>query len=306
MKKYLFLIIKIVVSISLLYFIFLQVDWHQFPNSIKSADLNCLFMAFILGAVFNLIKFLKWKALINSHDQKHSYLDSAKSYMIGNALGMVTPMRAGDLGRALYFVSKERPRIMLLTIKDRFIDLIIVFLIAIAGSFILVNKGFGLLIIMLFGSGLLILYGPFRTHDILMKVIPERFLKGKFNNMIKGFSSLNRRTTSYALILSLVSFLIIIVEFYYLVLAYEDINLVSIYLVAPLITISTILPISIMGFGVREGLSIYLLAKFGVSPTAALSAAFLFFIINNFSISLIGVFFLAKIKVSKNTALKEI
>ena len=53
-----------------------------------------------------------------------------------------------------------------------------------------------------------------------------------------------------------------------------------------------------MGLGVREGLSIYFLAIFGVSAPAALSAAFLFFLINNVSISIIGVLYLGKVEMS--------
>jgi uncharacterized membrane protein YbhN (UPF0104 family) len=54
-----------------------------------------------------------------------------------------------------------------------------------------------------------------------------------------------------------------------------------------------------MGLGVREGISIVLLENFGISAPAAVSAAFLLFVINNASISAIGIIFLTKVKIKE-------
>ena len=133
MKGKLQTILKIVVSGILLYFIFKQIEWTQVVNSVKSGSPIQLIIGVLLGCGFNIVKFIKWHYLIKTEGHDYSFVDGVKSYVIGNCLGMVTPMRAGDLGRALYFNNNERPRIMGLTIIDRFIELVAVLILSIAG-----------------------------------------------------------------------------------------------------------------------------------------------------------------------------
>lgn len=305
MKNRLLFIIKVLVSVGLLSYIALKIDWSQMTVCFKHGNLFSLSLAAAFGILFNLIKFKKWHCLIRSGNQNHSYWDGAKSYMIGNALGMVTPMRAGDLGRALYYPSSERAKIMGLTIVDRFVDLAIVFILSIAGSFALINKGFGILVATLFVLSLLLLYSPYAVQKTLKSIFFNGFIKNKTNQLSNIFETLNYKVITLSLFLSFLAFTVIIFEFYYLVAAFEDIHLVSIFLVAPLITLSTVIPVSLMGFGVREGISILLLSNFQISSVTALSAAFLFFIINNFSISIVGVIFLSRVEIKIKTSVQN-
>ncbi|MDY6853843.1 MAG: lysylphosphatidylglycerol synthase transmembrane domain-containing protein [Thermodesulfobacteriota bacterium] len=304
MKKISLFGIKIVVSGGLLYAIILKIDWSQLSVSVIQGDLFYLCLGVFFGVAFNLVKFMKWHNLVKVRNHTYTYWDGAKSYMIGNALGLITPMRAGDIGRALYFDQKERPRIIGLTIIDRLIDLAIVVMLAIGGSFTLINKGFGTLVVLLSIFILFMLYSPNIMCKAFKIIIPTRFSR---LNIIKGldaFDNLDFRVITIASILSLIAFFFVILQFYYLVMAFEDITLLAIFLVTPLVTLSTIIPVSLMGLGIREGLSILLLSTYGVSASTAFSAAFLFFIINNVSISIIGIIHLSRIDVTtkKNNA----
>ena len=301
MKKKLLFIIKLLVSSGLLYFIAMKIDWGQLAVCLKHGNLFSLSLAAAFGILFNLIKFKKWHFLIKPGKQDHSYWDGAKSYMIGNALGMVTPMRAGDLGRSLYYPSDDRIKIMGLTIVDRMIDLSIVFALSIAGSFILINKGFGLLVICLFLLSLLLLYSPYAIQKTFKIIFSNEIIINKVSQLSHIFEMVNFKVISVSLFLSFLAFVTIIFEFYCLVAAFEDVHLLSIFFVAPLITLSSVIPISLMGFGVREGISILLLSHYHISSATALSAAFLFFVINNFSISIIGVFFLSRVEIKSKT-----
>jgi uncharacterized membrane protein YbhN (UPF0104 family) len=184
-----------------------------------------------------------------------------------------------------------------LTIVDRLVDLATVFILSIAGSFILINKGFGILVVILFLVSLLLLYSPHAIQKTLKNIFSNEFMANKINQLSHIFEMLNHKVITLSLFLSFLAFITIIVEFYCLVAAFEDIHLVSIFFVAPLITLSTVIPISLMGFGVREGVSILLLSNYQISSATALSAAFLFFIINNFSISIVGVIFLSRVEI---------
>ena len=305
MKNRLLFIIKVLISAGLLYYIALKIDWSQMTECLKRGNLFYLSLAAVFGILFNLIKFKKWHCLIKPGNPNHSYNDGAKSYMIGNALGMVTPMRAGDLGRSLYYPSGERAKIMGLTIVDRMADLSIVFILSISGSFVLINKGFGILVVVLFILSLLLLYSPYAIQKILTSIFPNEKIRLKIYQLYHVFEMLNFKVITLSLCLSFLAFITIIFEFYCLVTAFEDIHMTSIFLVAPLITLSTVIPVSLMGFGVREGVSILLLSHYQISPLTALSAAFLFFIINNFSISVIGVIFLSRIEIKPKTLVES-
>ncbi len=302
MKSKLSTILKIAVSAILLYFISKQIEWSQVVTSVKNGYPLQLTIGVLLGIGFNIVKFIKWHYLINQEGHNYSFMDGAKSYMIGNCLGMVTPMRAGDLGRALFFSNNERPRIMGLTVIDRYIELVAVLILSIAGCFVLLNRGVGFMVFVLAAAGLTLLYSAGVLHRAFKKNMPPGRVGEKIMKLIDVLRMMRVKTVSIVLLLSVVTFVLCILQFYYLITAFEETTRLSVFLVTPLITLSSILPVSLMGLGVREGISIVLFSKFGVSAAAALSAAFLFFLINNFSISLIGIFFLSKVKIkNKNT-----
>ncbi len=295
MKHSFLLIIKILVSVGLLVLILLKVDVSKLTASIQDGNMFYLSSGLIIGCIFNMVKFLKWHHLIKTRNRLFSYWDASKSYMIGNCLGLVTPLRAGDLGRALYFLSEDRPRIMGLTVIDRVMDITAVLMLSLVGSFYLLHKGFGILIVMLLLFCLFVLY----SHELLWN-FSKRLVTGRpsfwtrLGKVIDMLKDLNDKTVSTTLILSLVSFLLVIFQFYCLISAFEPASVSAVCLVTPLITLSSVIPVSFMGLGVREGIAMLLFAHFDISGTTAISAAFLVFIMNNVLISIIGMLFLSK------------
>lgn len=296
MKKVLLFLMKICVSGVLAYLIVLKIEWSQLQVSLLQGNYWYIVLAALIGTLFNFVKFFKWHFLIDLESGKYSYADASKSYMIGNALGLITPMRAGDLGRVLYFPPGEKSKILGLTIADRVIDLSAVFVLAISGSFILINKTLGTLMLLLTLVSILVLIGPAVSKTILEKrLVGIASFRDKIEKLSNVLDTLSIRMVSFCFLLSLVAFVLVILEFYFLVSAFEDISLWAVFLVAPLITLSSIIPVSIMGLGVREGLSVLLLSEYGVSAATGMTAAFLLFILNNVSISLIGILFFSRL-----------
>lgn len=142
------------------------------------------------------------------------------------------------------------------------------------------------------------LYSPYAVRKKFKKIVPNGFVKEKLNKLSQVFELLNYKIVTKALSLSLLAFITTLFEFYYVVSAFEDTALLSIYLVTPLITLSALIPVTFMGLGVREGLSMLLFSMFGITAGTALSAAFLCFVINNISISIIGIIYLSRIELT--------
>lgn len=300
MKKSLLLVIKILVSGGLLYLIMLKVDLKQLIISFSKGNFVYLTYGLLFGCIFNMIKFLRWRNLIRvGEGNVYSYGDAVKSYMIGNSLGLITPLRAGDLGRALYFASVDRSRIMGLTVIDRVMDISAVLVLSIGGSFYLINKEFGIFVTFLAVLCFIILFSQALLWTNVQKVIPAGRFWEKIIKLIDILKNLDTETISIALILSFLAFAIVLCQFYFLLSAFEGASFTSVFMVTPLITLSSIIPVSFMGLGVREGISILLFSKFGISGATALSAAFLGFVMNNVLISLIGIFFLSKIGLTR-------
>jgi len=297
LKNYLITILKILVSGVLLYLISKEIDWSQLIVSIKQGRFVYLFIGIITGCGFNVVKFIKWHYLIRTGNHNYSFSDGVKSYMIGNCLGLITPMRAGDLGRALYFHVDDRPRITGLTVMDRFTELVAVLALSIGGCFVLLNKVLGMIVVSLAFFGILSLYAAGFLHGTVRRIIPDGRIGQKIMKLSEMLRLPDKTSVSVVLILSFAAFVLCILQFYFLISAFEKISVLSTFLATPLVTLSSILPVSVMGLGVREGISIVLLAKFSISAATSVSAAFLFFLINNFSISSIGIYYLSKVKI---------
>ncbi len=294
MKKWLILAAKIAVSAVCVYLIVLKVEWGKLVRDVRAGDMRYLLAAAGVGAVFNLMKFAKWHVLIRAGGRPYSFWHAARSYMAGNALGIVTPMRVGDLGRALCFASHDRPRIVALTVLDRVLDLAAVVVLSVAGSAVLIGTAFSATLALTGLVSLAMLCFP----GTFLRAIAARVHHGTtgaaLGRLARAATALSSPLMLTSLALSFAAFALTILEFYFMVSAFENVPLSTTALVTPLITLSALLPVTFMGLGVREGLSMYLFSILHVSAPAALSAAFLGFLFNNVSISLIGVVFLTR------------
>jgi uncharacterized protein (TIRG00374 family) len=293
MKKYAILAAKIAVSIVLLYLILKKIDIRTLKDSLGQGRIAPMLAGAAVGVIFNLVKFLKWHCLIQADSSEHSYWDGAKSYMIGNALGVVTPMRAGDLGRALYFEPRSRPRVIGFTMIDRALDLVAVILFCVVGAVILVNPGFGLCLAAIGAASLVMLYNPMWMYRISNKLLHWGRLGKKLVEAAESLTLMNKRLLSISLSLSFLAFFLIIIQFFLVISAFDDISFLSACLATPLVTLSSLVPITFMGLGVREGFAVYLFSMLGISSATAFFTAFLCFFINNVSTGIIGAFFLA-------------
>lgn len=295
-KKYIILSIKVACSVLLLYLVLDTIELKVLMETFRQGRLLPLSVGVLVGVVFNLVKFLKWQKLIRADSDEHSYWDSAKSYMIGNALGVVTPMRAGDLGRALYFEPASRPHVVGFTIIDRVLDLIAVILFCVYGAIILVHQGFGLFLAVIGIVCLILLYHPLKIYKISSIIFGKIVLGEKLLKVTESLTLLNKRLLSISLTLSLISFFLIIVQFYFVISAFGEVSFLSACLATPMVTLSSLIPITFMGLGVREGFAVYLFSMLGVNPANAFSAAFLCFVINNVSTGFIGIFYMMTLK----------
>ena len=107
-----------------------------------------------------------------------------------------------------------------------------------------------------------------------------------------GLAALSHTSLSQLLLnigLAFVGFIIFYVQAFILLRAVSPSAPISVLPVFPIITLSTILPLSIGGVGIREWTAVLLLSRFNITPEAAITAFFGHFVVVQLLPSLVGV-----------------
>jgi|TARA_B100001971_G_C18239078_1_gene569486 uncharacterized membrane protein YbhN (UPF0104 family) len=283
---------KIVITILLVFLIFLKVDVNKVVGSLLNIELRYLVTAFVLAMMVVALRIYRWYYLIKK-DTNVSFRTAFVSYLAGLTTAIITPLRIGELTRVLYIKNQSKVKLVKFVLIDKFFDLFVIFILFVLGlSYI--DLRFLLLAMVL--SVVLVLF----FRNIRKMNFP---FKAKVLELVDGFRLVNRKTVFNCLLLTLASFIIYIMQFYVLVLSFEDVSFIAVFFVVPIIVLSNILPITIGGIGVREWVSIFVFSFFGVSEIAALSSAFLAFVLTLLIPSILGLFFVNRVKINNTRKL---
>jgi hypothetical protein len=115
----------------------------------------------------------------------------------------------------------------------------------------------------------------------------------RVNRVVKGIPSIPMPALAVNLSLTLLSLLIYTVQFALLLPHQAMANFYASGICLPLILLTSSLPISWAGMGVREAVAIMLLPRFGVLPEQAASASLLLFVISGLIPGGVGLLFIA-------------
>jgi len=217
-------------------------------------------------------------------------LNASKSYLAGLAIGLVTPARAGEMGRAFFLNAKDRLKRIGVVVIDKVFDLIGILLISLIGARIFLHQYFFflLLFLVLVGLGLLLFSKPFNRR--LRRSVSKTTLGVKLLPLLSGLDHISGRVVLISISLTLLMFIFIFLQCYALVKAFYDVPLSfnAILFSYPLVILANILPITVGGLGVREGVAVFCLSVFDVPGEVAVTATLYLFIINVVMPALLG------------------
>lgn len=291
-KALAFKIAKICVSFFLIIYVLQKIDVHELLQTIKSADIYLLIIAFSLNGINIILCIDKWKIILEVQEiyvpfktlLTFSFTSSFFSIFLPTGYG-------GDIIR-IYDVSKysnKKLESVTSILVDRGSGALALFLIAALALLF----GYDLIQdirIVLFIIGVLLLILIFiiiifskkeiKKIKIITKIITFVDRKDVLKNMYDTFHiyRYHRRKSIEILALSLLAQVIAIL--YYPLIAYSlglDVPLVYFFIFIPIILVILMLPISIGGIGVREGAFIFFFKKVGVLPYEAVSLALVAF-----------------------------
>jgi len=266
MKKVLFYIR--VIGIIILIYILSTLQYEKLFTILKSIDIWYLSAYILFYIIFVLLKTARFRHILIHYGSRPPFLDVFGSVIESQYLGFVTPSRIGDSVKILFLEEKSGvpKKIGTITyIYDRFQDLyMLAFLGVISFVFILnLPVNLYLAIFALFVA----LVFMFR-NKILMKI------SGKIK--LEDLKKLDFKTDFELFILNIVTYFVYFLQYYFLALSLNiEINFFYLSAVSIIGALAAVIPISISGIGVREGIFIYYLTKAGVTKESAFLLSFL-------------------------------
>jgi uncharacterized membrane protein YbhN (UPF0104 family) len=126
--------------------------------------------------------------------------------------------------------------------------------------------------------------------------LKESWQKG-FRELLSALDYFNRYSIFKVLMLNIAWFLIILLQYHALVLAFTQVSfLESFWSVSATLLTKIALPISVGDLGIREGAAVFYYSLLGIKKTAAFNASVLIFFINFMIPALVGSYFVFKLR----------
>lgn len=291
-KKILPLLLRIGISIILLFFLFKfqQVDTHKVLESIKNADKGLLFLALFVSLFAYILAIFRWEMLLRGAKIHLSLKRVIISFSGGVFFNALLPSTiGGDVVRSLDLSTHtKRPREVVATVLlDRlsgYTGLVIVALLSLLFGWKLIRHKSVLLSIAII-TGVLI---------AVLLILFNRFLYSKINQILhspkagrirEAVKNLHQEVHIFRhhkkimtnnLILSVLIQGITPLSFYITALSLGiKINIVYFFIYLPIISAITLLPISIGGLGLRENITKIFFVQAGVVDNIAVAMAIL-------------------------------
>ena len=310
MKKKIFSIIQILVTLALLFYLSRKVNLKESFVIMKQVNIYLLILSGILCFIFLLISNLRWKILLDARGIKFPFGYLLKVYFVSWFFNNILPTTiGGDVLRVAYTVKKDavtgRPitsPALAAAFVDRFIGFIGLFFFAVLASGILFLFKIGrnqYLLIDLLGFIILvvILLAVFsdRVHRIFSKIfsrikffkLAERFERAYVE--VKEYRQVKTKLLYCFLLSLLVQVSIASVWFTIAVGISVTKSILYYFLYIPVLGVITMVP-SVGGLGIRENGFVNMFNTFvGIAKEKATAISGLYLIVN-FIFALIGGF----------------
>ncbi len=269
-------------TLLLLAVVALKVHPQSLALAARSAQPVQIAAALALTVPFLYCKALRWHLMLQAASVEASFGEAFLSLIGGMGLALVTPARLGELVRVAYLRDPQKLKIGGLVMIDKGLDVLVLCGLAIPGAWSLLGPPAGLAFAAMTAAGLLLVYNPMRVHAALAG-LTARTRQGvalRLQRIWTSLESLSARSTTVFLALTLLSFVVVLVQFGIILSDWRTPTLSLVLLTFPLVILTNVLPVTIGGLGVREGAAALLLAHYGVPAADAVLAALLMFTIN--------------------------
>lgn len=306
-------IARFTITLLLVIFIyrFFNIKLDELLSAIASSDKTKLWTAFALMPLIMLLQMTKWHQLLKLADKDIRFSDAATSLLAGMTLGIITPARIGELGRAWFLKDISQLKVVGLTLADKFYSTMAYFIWGILSLIIFFNLNYSLsltanILIIAGGMSVYILIAvsvmsPGKVGNLLIALNKLIFHREQIVDISSTISDLKRGKIFLLLGFATSVWFLVVIELWLLVNAFSEVDFLPGALSASSAHFAkTLLPLTFGELGVREATMIYFFEKLGVSDVVSVASALMMFSMNVLLPSLIGTLFLRKLKIGRN------
>jgi uncharacterized protein (TIRG00374 family) len=293
-NKGIFVLVKILVSLVILFLLFKNTDTGLFFETITSINPIFFVLAILLFVTSQVISTYRWSLFLRYGGLDMSYFKLLSLYFIGMFFNNFLPTAVGgDLvkGYFLYKASGKGGISLASIFVDRYVgfaSLVVLAFIALFLGYSYISDTllpwFVLLFICLFSLVSLFLWIE-KLHNWAFFVL-DKITFFNINEKIEKFyqALMNYRKYPQVLMTGLGISLILqtlgVLTFYVISKGFGmTVPLLLFFLFIPLALTVSMIPVSLAGLGLREGAFVFLFAKIGVSSASALSLSLTWFIV---------------------------
>jgi uncharacterized protein (TIRG00374 family) len=278
-------LLKITVSLGLILIILTQIDWSQAWQHFQQLSWPFVLLAILFYTLLQWLSCWRWQVVLKAQGYRVSMARLMRSYFVGMWLNIFLP---GSLGGDMYRVyqvrqvTQDAEAALVSVFLERFTGLAALSAMAVIGlppAFQLIGRWD--IIALFFGVvGALVGAVLLIVSPRLLKLADPWLLRLHLGSIAVRLAKIQQMLTAFAqdrqaLMLSMgLSFILQLGIVYYHFLVARQLSLEVSFLVLlvfiPIVVVITLLPISVGGMGLKEGLWIYLLGRVGLGNEEAL------------------------------------
>ncbi len=298
MKKTLLTLLQVAVTVGLLWWVFHDPEKRaQMGEALRQANWNWLWIGVGVFFLCTILATVRWKILLNVQGIDMGWLRTWQLFMIGMFFNLfMLGSTGGDVVKMFLTMREARNNkaaALLSVFMDRVIGMMALILISLgflyfrydvlshspASSALLTT------LLWLLAAAVVITVGMFVGSAFgWVHYLPQWTpLRGRIVEVSAACHMYAKgwRQTIWAFLVSFPLFAMFFITFYCAARAFTDqLGLVDIFSVLPIVAVITAIPISVSGIGLRESLFVQLLAPFGVGAAVATLISVTGFLIN--------------------------
>ena len=282
------------VSVALLAYLIMQADMEGVWQAAKNTQWSLVGLVFLLFFVHFYIGTFRWRALARLHnaDPRLSYL--FRSYMVANFFNNFLPSTiGGDIVRMYdtWRAGTSKAGAVATILVERVLGVLALGVLAAVGIFLLGVRDYfsaelqwlvGILIVGLLTIVVLLFHPPSWWSRLIQRFADSNIVGvSRISGIIKQVSGEFRGARKTLVLTLLLSFLVqgnVILEYYLIGVAVGiDLQPAIFVAIVPLALVMIMLPVSVNGIGLREGVFTVLFGLFGVGVASALVFSWIFY-----------------------------
>ena len=274
-KNRLLYFLKAIIGLALVIWILFQVDREEFIDYFLSLDLSLLLLIIPLSFVSLLVQYMRWKYMVSNYSDHYDNKDLLPSFFAGFTFRLMIPGGHAELSKVLLLPGRKRGKIMAFSM-ERIFQTIIKLLLSVW-------------LLMIHFPEYVVIYVIISVVVIVAYVLIPKF------SIVK---SLHEKPVEYnviflwSIVFSAGVYVVMVMQYFILLNASYPVSLGATSYTVVYLWSAGIVPISISGLGVREGLAVYFFNLYGVPGAYAVATSLFLFAINAIIPALIGIYYI--------------